>query len=48
MESTPDVARTAHYQLGLLYRRLGDVEKSKARLAEFQKLRQVEDAAQLK
>ena len=45
MESTPDTARTAHYQLGLLYRQTGDVEKSKTHLAEFQKLREIENEA---
>ena len=45
MESTPDVARTAHYQLGLLYRQTGEPEKSKEHLAAFQKLRQLENAA---
>ncbi len=43
MESTPDVARTAHYQLGLLYRQTGDLEKSKEHLAAFQKLRAIEN-----
>ncbi len=45
MESTPDVARTAHYQLGLLYRQTGDGEKSKEHLAAFEKLRQLDNAA---
>ena len=45
MESTPDVARTAHYQLGMLYRQTGDVEKSKEHLTAFQKLRQIENEA---
>lgn len=45
MESTPDVARTAHYQLGLLYRQTGEAEKSKEHLEAFQKLRQLENAA---
>ena len=42
MESTPEVARIAHYQLGLLYRQLGDTKKSKEHLAAFQKLRQLD------
>ena len=45
MESTPDVARTAHYQLGLLYRQLGNLEKSKEHLAAFERLRQIENEA---
>jgi tetratricopeptide (TPR) repeat protein len=45
MESTPDVARTAHYQLGLLYRQTGEPDKAKEHLAAFQKLRQIENAA---
>ena len=43
MESTPDVARTAHYQLGLLYRQTGDAAKSKEHLAAFQELRKLEN-----
>lgn len=45
MDSTPDVARTAHYQLGMLYRQTGDPEKSKEHLAAFQKLRRMENEA---
>lgn len=43
MESTPDVARTAHYQLALLYRRQGEAEKAQEHLEAFQKLRSLDN-----
>ena len=45
MESTPETARTAHYQLGLLYRQKGDAAKSRQHLETFQELRKLEENA---
>ena len=35
---------TVHYRLGAVYKRLGNLEKSRAELAEFQRLKAIEKA----